>query len=141
MIDSHRSSLMSWPIAVSFTETFALSLLLAIASISRTYSSPAARASPSLVTLSPSKSSDAVMPCAFNRWTAATADSTVSPATNRDAIAFASRLFRTRLETNRAGAKGTGESCGAFPYGTIRVVAGDRCVDPRDRKDMRRRIR
>ena len=44
---------------------------------------PAARASRSFVTLSPSRSSDAVMPFALSARTAVSASSSVSPATNR----------------------------------------------------------
>ena len=57
---------------------------------------PAARASASLCTLSPSRSSEAVIPRAFSRATAASAVSSVSPATNRLAKLFASLLLRTK---------------------------------------------
>jgi len=56
----------------------------------------AARASASLVTLSPRRSSEAVIFCLFSARTASMAVSSVSPATKRFANFLASPLFRTK---------------------------------------------
>ncbi len=88
---------MSSPIAVSFTDTFVSSFRSWIRSSISMYARPALRASASFVTLSPRRSSDAVIPFAFSSATARSASSSVSPATKRDANFFASPLFRAKL--------------------------------------------
>ncbi len=96
MISMQSGSEMSSPICVSFTLTLASSFsLLMRSSISR-YCALAARASASFVTLSPSRSSEAVIFLAFNARTASMAVSSVSPATKRFANFLASPLFRTK---------------------------------------------
>src|ERR1043166_9831716 len=65
----------------------------------RRYSDSPARAARSFVTLSPRKSRDAVIPFAFRVRTAASASSSVSPATNRLANFFARPLLRTKRKT------------------------------------------
>ena len=66
MVATQRSSEMSSPIAVSLTETLASAFRSWMRSSMLTYASPAARASASLWTLSPSRSSEAVMPRALS---------------------------------------------------------------------------
>jgi hypothetical protein len=90
---------MSSPIWVSLTETFTSAPLAAIRSSMRRYWSRAATASASTVTLSPRRSSEAVMPRRLSSRAASTPWSIDSPATNREANRRARPLLRTKLNT------------------------------------------
>src|SRR6266513_523293 len=98
---THSLSSMASPIWVSFTETFASAPAWRMRSSVSRYVSRAARASAGPATDSPSRSRLALMPAAVSRERAATAASTVSPATKREAKRRA-RPF-PRMTLNRRG--------------------------------------
>ena len=99
MLATQSASEISRPIWVSFTETFTSAPLAAIRSSISRYWSRAAVASASTVTLSPSRSSEAVIPRWLSSRAAATPCSIDSPATNREANRRASPFLRTKLKT------------------------------------------
>ena len=80
---SAKSSSISSPIAVSFTETLVSMPRARIAASSSKYASRARSASGRATTSSPRKSSVALIPSAFSAATASIAWATVSPAMNR----------------------------------------------------------
>jgi hypothetical protein len=99
MIATHRSSEMSIPIAVSFTDTFASSFRSLMRSRILRYSRCASRASRSFVVLSPRRSREALIPFRFRVATASSASSIVSPATKRPAKPLARELWRMKSNT------------------------------------------
>ena len=98
MLARQSASAISRPIWVSLTETLTSTPLAAIRSSIWRYWSRAATASASAVTLSPSRSSDAVMPAPASSCAASTPVSIDSPATNREANFRARPFRRTKLK-------------------------------------------